>query len=173
MFTPWKYPTTVRQYAEDPTHVAWDDSNNYNELFYPDRARLRTKTELFRISNYTARDITSTTNYLETSGYNFDIGNMLVMGIQVRLVSRRGGRIMDECVALSGNGEIRGVNKADVLLDPEKFYGGVEDMWGLTLPDSFFADPSFGVTLRFQSHISTPHRDAMFIDSIAIRLNLA
>lgn len=172
MFTPWKNPSTARQYAEHESHIPWDASNQYHELFYPGKQRFRSSSELFRIANPTAHDITTMTWFLETGGYNFDIGSRMVAGVEVSIQAKRFSRVMDETVILSANGTLYGENMATSSVDPQKLYGNGEDLWGVNEGDMFFAQPSFGLTLRFQSHYSTPHRDPIYIESIAIRLNL-
>lgn len=171
MPTSWTNPTIITQYGEHPNHIAWDLINNPDGLKYSDANSLKTVKDLLFISNPTANNIRMKTWFLSTSGYNFQNLPEIISGIEVLLTMKRGGRITDDTVQLQYNDGLIGKNKADFNLDMIKTYGGPSDLWGVELiSPSIISDPSFGVTLRFQSHPSRPHRETPLIDSLKIKI---
>ena len=170
MYTDWKYPTVVGQHSEHESHISWDGVADLADLKHSDGRFIRTSRDLVHISNPTANDIRSTTWYLTATNFNF--GNIIpaIHGVEVKLSSKRGGRISDETIQLVLNGQSIGDNRATPTLDMTKIYGGSNDIWGLDSIDSeMVRDASFGITMRFQSHPYWPHKESMLIDSIAIR----
>jgi hypothetical protein len=111
------------------------------------------------------------TYYLELTGYNFLYLPDVVTGIEARLTADRRGRITDEQTLLCLNGTMMGDNKADLLLDPKKTYGGETDRWGMeNLSRADLQNSSFGITIRFQSHPHWPHSDGAAVDSVELRI---
>lgn len=170
MYTEWKYPNSVRQYAEHESHVSWDGVDNFVGLKRRDGNLLKTSKDLIHISCPATNDIRSTTWYLVATDFRFtDIPNT-VKGIEVQIDAKRGGRISDETIQLCLNGTPVSDNMATPPLDMSKVYGGSTNDWNVDIIDiEEFKDPTFGLLLRFQSHPYWPHRESMLIDSVAIR----
>ena len=56
-------------------------------------------------------------------------------------------------------------------MDPEKVYGGENDTWETTLSAQNINDPTFGITLRFQSHPNWPHKSSPIINAVELRIH--
>lgn len=171
MFTEWRYPRVVGQYAEHESHISWEGVANLADLKNSDGRFIKTSRDLVYIANPTVNNIRSTTWFLTATDFNF--GNIIqpITGIEVRLSSRRGGRVTDETIQLVHAGEMIGDNQATASLEMMKVYGGANSVWGLDIIDSeMIQDPSFGITLRFQSHPYWPHKESMLVDSVTIRV---
>lgn len=171
MFTEWKYPRTVGQYAEHESHISWEGVADLADLKNSDGRFIKTTRDLVYISNPTANNIRSTTWFLTATNFNF--GNIVqqIHGIEVKLSSRRGGRVSDETIQLVHEGTMIGDNQATPTLEMIKVYGGSNNIWGVEYINSdMIQDPSFGITLRFQSHPYWPHKESMLIDSVSIRV---
>ena len=171
MYTDWKYPRVVGQHSEHESHISWDGIADLADLKHSDGRFIRTSRDLVHISNPTANNIRSTTWYLTATDFNFGNIAPIINGIEVRLSSKRGGRISDETIQLIFSGQIMGDNQATPELDMTKTYGGSNSTWGLDNIDAeMIRDPSFGIRMRFQSHPYWPHKESMLIDSVAIRV---
>ena len=171
MSTEWAYATTISQYAEVTNHIPWKDSGmGFYEAMYPDGVFLETTTPLLHIANSLVNDIKNKTYYLQLTGFSLINIPTIPAGVEVSLDMNRGGRITDETIQLTYNGQLIGSNKADGLLDPYKIYGGSTDLWNANLTNAIVSDPSFGVILRFQSHPSWPHKSSPMIDYVGLRV---
>lgn len=171
MFTSWKNPRTVTQYAEIPEHVAWDNTDNMGAIKSFDSRSLKTVTDLLYISNPTVNNIRNKTWYIVATDFGFTESINQITGIQVQLQSNRAGRITDETLQLYWNGSAISENLASLELDMIKLYGTSPADWGLESFDrEQITSPEFGVLLRFQSHPFWPHRSTMYINSVAVRL---
>lgn len=167
----WKYPNVITQFAEHESHIAWDNLNQYAGAKNTDSWFLRTTTDLTHIVNSSVNNIRSYTYYLHLKDFNLPPIDRMPQGLELNLNSKRGGRVTDETVQFYMNNELIGENRADNNLDMIKIYGGSNDFWGLTEEDlSQLYNNDFGIVLRFQAHPSFPHRDAMYIDSVSLRV---
>lgn len=170
MPTPWTYSSTVSQIAEVEQHVPWVESKFDAIKTSDDSNYLTTTKELLHISNFTANDLKMKTYFLHATGFNFvDLPNVPT-GIEVEISVMRGGRIADDSIYLLFNGNFVSDNKADFQLDITKIYGSSSDMWGLTTDVANIADSSFGVSIRYQSHPSWPHRENPKLNYIRMRV---
>jgi hypothetical protein len=175
MATEWTLPTAIRQYAEptaEEVHIRWNDSNGFAALQNVNGSLLRTQRPLQRIARSPKADITMKTYYLELTGYNFQTLPEVITGIEARMTADRRGRITDEQISLCLDGQLVGKNQADLSLLPMKIYGGETELWGtrrLSITD--LQNPSFGITLRFQSHPHWPHSDGAAVDSLELRIH--
>ena len=171
MPTPWFFPQTISQYYEIPQHIAWDTSGlGFYNCQYPDGFYMSTVLPLVHLSNTWVNDVKMKTYYLSLTNYNIS-GITIVNGIEALLIMDRGGRITDETIQLQYQSNGIGINQATADLSIEKSYGGEGNFWGLnTITTSTVMDSSFGITLRFQSHPSWPHRVAPRINSVGIRI---
>ena len=169
--TGWKFPNTITQFAEHPSHISWENLNQYAGAKSTDQWFLRTSTDLVHLVNPSVNNIRSYTYYLQLKDFRIPVLSSLPTGIEVQLTSKRGGRETDETVQFRLNDSLLGENRADRNLDMIKNYGGPADFWGLTQEDlESISDSEFSLLLRFQSHPQFPHRDAMYIDSVAVRV---
>jgi len=176
--TLWMTPTIVSQYAEpgaESVDIRWDDSDNFSSMDYVDGRYVKTMGDLVHLNRYPKGDIITKSYYLKIQGYNFsNLDSMMnsITGIEIRITAKRAGRIMDETVALCINDELKGENNAGLLVDPVTYYGSDSFLWktkGITVQEVM--DPTFGSIVRFQGHLQWPHRDAMMLDCVEMRIH--
>jgi len=169
MTTAWTLPSAISQYAEpggEQVHIPWD-LHGANFAISP----ISTNGLLTHISRSPKLDIRSKTYFLQFSGFNFKNLPAVLTGIEMKLTARRRGRIMDETVQLSIGNQLIGNNAASTSLDPITLYGGSTDLWSTqNFSLSNVLNNNFGVSIRLQSHINWPHRDAAFIDAVELRI---
>lgn len=171
MTTAWTLPTSISQYVEtdaEDIHISWDDTSFNNLTSITGRA-LGTTKPLYHIARSPKHDLKTKTYFLKLGGFRFEDIPNVISGIEVRLSSKRYGRITDETIQLSLNDELVGDNKATLMVSPIKTYGGENDTWGIN-PDDVL-EPSFGIIIRLQSHPNWPHRDGAQIDAVEIRIH--
>jgi len=127
---------------------------------------------LFHIARSPQTDINSKTYYIRATGFNFVNLPDIVSGIELRLKTKRGGRVTDDTVQLCLDSNEIGDNKADLIVHPLKIYGNETDTWGVNdISLNIIQNSTFGITLRFRSHPRFPHRDPIFIDSVQMRIH--
>lgn len=170
MPTPWFYPTTISQTAEDASHIQWDDTNNFVFLRSADNNFTKTVKSLLHIANSRSTALKNQTWYLLLTGFNFTNLPATITGLEAEIHMDRGGRITDETIQLRVGNNWIGDNQADAKLDEYKFYGSPDSNWSVDNLSSYILDPSFGMGLRFQSHPSYPHNSTPRIDYVRIRL---
>jgi len=175
-------PTIITQSAESPVHVAWKETDG--KLYYLkhfDEQMTNTVGPLFHTANPYAGDRLMKTWYLNFTGFKFiwpygaTSPTLPVTGFEIVLKTQRSGRIVDDTVQLVNKNKVVGTNYASINLGMTKIYGGFQDTWGLTFTNvnevlALIQDPTFGVTVRLQSHPSWPHREVPGIDTVLIRL---
>ena len=123
MTTPWFYPNAVTQYGEIPQHVSWQgEDNNWAYLRTTD-ADVSTTRELLHIANSTVNDLKMKTYYLYLTDFGIADISDPILGIEVMIDMRRGGRITDETIQLRYNNDFIGDNRASYQLDNNKIYG--------------------------------------------------
>jgi hypothetical protein len=143
---------------------------------------------LYTISGLWQERFKTYTNQIWATEYNIE-PQTLPTGIEVRLSAMRLNRIQDYIIQLCLNGELIGLNyainvPADVanmytgdkgqpfpLANDITIYGGPLDLWGTALTLEDIANPTFGVVIALQSHVSYPHRDLGYIDQISLRVH--
>ncbi len=175
MTTPWTNPTNVIQFAEagaETVHISWDSSNNFAGMKSDNEQSVGSLDPLYHHARSPEIDINSKTWYIRATGFDFQNLPATISGVEIRLKTKRGGRVTDDTVQLCFDDKEIGDNRADLIVNPLKYYGGDSDLWGLdNINLNTVQDSSFGVTLRFKSHPKYPHRDAVFIDSVQIRIH--
>jgi hypothetical protein len=171
MSTIWTPPSTVIQYAEDASHIEWNNTDGFLDLIKSSGQSTPTMSPLLHIARQPRNDITMKTYFVRASGFNFENMPSTVSGIGVRLEMNRGGRITDETVQLCLNDQLIGENRANLILDPVKFYGDNNDTWNVGNLANTVADPLFGIVLRFQSHPGWPHTTTPLLTSIQIQIH--
>lgn len=172
MTTLWTFPTLVEQYAEDESHIGWNDVDNFSALNSDVNSGIVAVAPLLHIARSPKHDIKNKTWYLKCTGFNFINLPTTISGITLRLTMHRGGRITDETVNLCYQNRDIGKNLADLPLNPITIYGGPGDIWGVeNLSVSLVQDSSFGVLLRFQSHPNWPHKTVPIINSVELQIS--
>lgn len=174
MISNWALPRAILQYAEEggeDAHVSWIERDNFSGLKNVDGKSIQTSTDLLHIARDPKKDLTQKTYFLKITNFNFSNLPISLSGIELRLNMKRHGRITDETIQLCINGELTGINKANLILDPIKIYGGVDNLWDSSITMSDIEQQSFGIILRFQSHPFWPHKCSPLIDSVELRIH--
>lgn len=175
MATSWYKPQTITQYSEEGAeniHLRWDDSNGYSGLRSDNSSSVGTLGNLIHIARSPKPNITNKTYYLKLTGFNFQSLPDSISGIELQINSRRAGRVTDDTVILTYNNSQLGDNQASLNLDPIKFYGNENFLWGLeSVSKAVIQDSSFGVVLRFKSHPQWPHKDPIDLLSVQLRIH--
>jgi len=169
------YPSLIAQSSSAPEQEIGWTSTPTSSLNYLLNSRWKTVDVLSHLSNPATGDIRNKTWALTCTGFNIPLLNE-INGIQLTVVGQRNGRIVDEIIQLTYQGQAIGNNnfyyitdsEGHLLLTNETTYGGTTDMWGTTLTPEQLTDPTFGVILKFQSHPYYPHRCGMFLDSVSL-----
>ena len=170
------YPNTVTPSSQFPDQeIAWR-ATPVTELGYLLGQRWGTVSELVHLSNPATGDMRNKTWFLTC--INFQITGITdpINGIQLDISGQRNGRIVDEVIQLTYQGQPLGDNNFVYLTDSEGHlkitnhttYGGPTDTWGATITADMLQDPSFGVILKFQSHPYYPHKCGMFLDAVSL-----
>lgn len=175
MATAWFNPRLIVQYPEDGAedlHVRWDDSNGFSGLKSSNGITVGTMGDLFHIARSPKPNLTNKTFYIRLTNYNFSNVPDTISGIELKLMSKRAGRIVDDTVSLTYQNNLIGENQANLEVNPIKFYGSSNSLWGLeSISKATVIDPSFGIVLRFKSHPSWPHRNPVDLDSVELRIH--
>ena len=177
MTTIWTLPTIISQYDEpgapvddEMSNVAWDDSSNFQELLNIGNSLL-TKKNLQHIARSPKYDLRNNTYFISLSGFNFVNLPNILSGISLKVTANRRGRISDDTIQLSLNGELIGDNYAGTNLDPIQIYGSSTDLWKTNLTITDIKNPEFGVILRFRAHPKWPHSDGMYLDAVELQIS--
>ena len=176
MTTYWTTPTNINQYAEagaEEAHIGWNIISNRNPIL--------TIKPLLHIARQPKNDITMKTYFLSFTGYNFENLPETITGINCRVNMNRHGRIADETIQLTYQGNLIGSNQCMPAFDPHNHastlspitvYGGDISNWevkdGIGL--STITDTSFGIVLRFRSHPAWPHTTTPQINAVEIQI---
>ena len=190
MTTQWFIPTTTTQTAEFEEHVQWQ-AGVISSVDHAGRIQTTPNTDLGNklgtiqsirpivyISNDGHAPRREKTWYITFTGFDITGITDPINGIEVETRLRRRGRIIDETVSLSLQGNMIGENKIDYNVDDLNHvpvndgstYGGPTDLWQTQLTADMLQDPTFGVTLRLQSHLFYPHKETVLIDSVQLRV---
>lgn len=175
MATSWTNPQIITQYSEEGAedrHLRWDAANSFAGLRSANGIAVGTLGDLFHISRSPKPDITNKTYFLKLTGYNFSNVPNTINGIELKIEGQRAGRVTDDVVMLTHDGELLGVNQAKLEINTKTFYGGENNLWGLNaISKSTVEHETFGLILRFQSHPSWPHSDPMDLLSVQLRIH--
>lgn len=179
MTTTWARPSSIRQYAEADQNIPWKDMN-FDYLVADPLANIETKSPLYHIARSPKLDLTYKTWYLECTGFNFANLPDVITGILATINIDRGGRIVDDTIQLTYQGELIGSNRPAGIIDPRTgasllalvtVYGGLSDTWGVkNLTRDMISDPTFGITVRYQSHPHWPHKTTPTLKSIQLQI---
>jgi hypothetical protein len=167
MTSNWAPPTSIIQYAEpgfDDHHVSW-----INLDFTP--LVIQTSRDLLHIAMQPKHDILDKTYFLKFSGFTFETLPDTISGIEMRLTMKRNGRISDETIQLCLGDNLLGDNLCTPNVDTIKLYGGENDTWNASVTPANLADLNFGVTMRFKSHPSWPHKTGAMVKTVELRVH--
>ena len=140
---------------------------------------------LYCISGLWQERFRTKTNQLIATNFNIPIMSSVISGIEIQTHVLRKARIEDYIIQLTLNGELIGVNRADMTSSQEAYwenkqqvgdyhiYGGADDLWGTNLTTNDLQNSTFGVVIAYQSNERIPHRDLVFFNQLAIRINFA
>jgi hypothetical protein len=167
------YPTRIDQLGEEP-NIAWTSAPTLREPLLLGRI-WRTVKSLKHIANPASGPIRDSTYQLICTGFRIP-ALAEINGIELRVIAQRNGRITDETVQLTYQGQAIGRNNFSYETDEEgrlplfndTRYGGTDDLWGAELTSEILQDASFGVILKFQSHPYYPHSSDMQIESVSL-----
>ena len=172
-------PSSIRQYAEAEQNIAWQDVN-FVYLANDGQANIETVSPLYHIARSPKLDLTYKTWYLECTGFNFVGLPDVITDISATIIMDRGGRIVDDTIQLTYQGELIGSNRPAGIIDPRTgasllapvtVYGGLSDTWGVkNLTRDMISDPTFGITVRYQSHPRWPHKTTPTLKSIQLQI---
>jgi hypothetical protein len=172
--TDWISPTIISQYAEtgaENVHISWIEEE-FDGLRAPGSMGLRTTGPLSHIARSPKVDFTNKTYFLAITGFNFLNLPNIISGINLRIDMQRHGRVTDDTIQLILNGNPIGDNKATLVLDMKKYYGGNNDLWNVNnLNQDMLNDTSFGVLIRFKAHPSFPHKDGAILNSVQVQIH--
>ena len=120
------------------------------------------------ITNYSIEQ--STTKNRPITNFNFENLPETVSGIAFRLTVNRSGRVFDDTVQLTYNGELIGENKCSRTVDPIQLYGDSTDLWTVENINDIIQDPSFGITIRMKSHPDWPHKTTPILKGLELQI---
>ena len=175
--TTWTKPTDITQTPELEDHIQWQRGADNFDL-NREAGIIQSSKPLLYISNDGHAPLRMKTWYIHFTGFQFENLPDTISGLELKTSIRRKGRIVDDTVQLRHNGDFIGENKINHRTDDlghlpinnVTSYGGFDDLWGAELTKSLLLDPTFGVTLRLQSHLFYPHRETVLIDSVELRV---
>ena len=138
--------------------------------------RFQTEKELRHISNPACGDLRNRTQSLVFLNFNIFNPPSVISGIELRVVGQRNGRVADDQIQLTYQGEPIGENNFNYYTDidghlslkNDTTYGSPTDLWGAEITPEMLQDPSFGVILKFQSHPYYPHSSGMQINLVSL-----
>lgn len=170
------YPHNVELYSEAPeVEISWNStpSRDVNSLL---EQKWSTVKSLKHIANPATGNIRERTYSLICTDFQIENLPDVISGLELKIVAQRNGRIADEIIQLTYQGQEIGKNNFDYITDSEghlkitneTLYGGPTDLWEADITPEMLADPSFGVVLKFQSHPYYPHNVGMIVDSVSL-----
>lgn len=167
MSTSWQTPNNIIQYAEDPSHIEWN--NNFQSLTST-MGGVSLSQPLLHIARQPRNDILMKSWYLKATGFSFEDLPGVINGVKFRFSVRRGGRVFDDTVQLTVNDNLIGENRCQNTVDPVQVYGGTTDLWGVPDLTSIVSDPSFGIVIRLKSHPAWPHKTTPILNGLELQI---
>lgn len=166
----WTYPNDFYQFSEENTDIPWNDEK-FNELRNLDKKHINLAGDLYHISMSPKNDLKNKTYFLKLTNFNFKNIPPTLSGIELKLTTKRFGRIVDDTIQLYLNDKEIGENKALLSSDPTIIYGNLNDTWKTSLTINDVQNKNFGILLKFKSHPFWPHKNGMFIDAVEMRIH--
>lgn len=167
MSTNWTTPNVISQYAEDPSHIEWND--DYYTITTLNGGLALSK-PLLHISRQPKNDIKTKTWFLSATNFNFQNLPTVISGISLRISANRQGRVTDDTVQLVHNGELIGENRCSRVVSPVNIYGGDSDTWGVENLTDIVHDSTFGIVVRFKSHPDWPHSTTPILRGLELQI---
>jgi len=169
------FPSQVVGLQPVEGEIGWNSVPSANDESIGNR-RYITISELSHLSNPAVGDQRTRTQALACIGFQVTQLPPVISGIEVNIKAQRGGRVVDEQIQLTYQGQAIGINNFKYQTDyygnleilNNTTYGGTTDLWGATLTPEMLQDPSFGVIVKFQAHPYTPHRTGIYLDSVSL-----
>lgn len=170
-------PHHVELFSEMPDEeITWRTTNSTdpNSLL---QKRWSTVRSLKHIANPATGDLRDRTWALICTDLQVTNLPEVITGVQLNLNTNRNGRVFDEIIQLTYQGNLIGINNINYQVDSEghlsplqneSVYGGLENLWEADITEDMVRAPSFGVFLKFQSHPFYPHNCGMLVDSVSI-----
>ena len=171
------YPSVVEQVSDAPDQeIGWSSFFAANTKFLLN-SRWKTLQPLSHLSNPATGDLRNKTWSLVCTGFNIPELSSVV-GLELNVSGQRNGRIVDEIIQLTYQGQKIGNNNFVYITDPDgnlpitnqTIYCGPTNFWGTTLTPTQLTDPTFGVVLKFQSHPYYPHLCGMIVDTVSLNI---
>ena len=172
MTTNWTLPSLVTQYAEDDSHIPWNEEDTFSAIRTKNGNGTSTAKPLLHIARQPRNDIKMKTHFLKATGFNFANLPDTISGISCKVAMNRHGRISDDTVQLTLDENLIGENYATTNLNPISVYGGESDIWKITdINTTMIQDSSFGIILRLRSHPHWPHSTTPILYSIELQIH--
>jgi len=104
---------------------------------------------------------------------DFGFADVIPLGIEMRLRTRRVARIQDKTIQLWNGSRTISENLVNLAAEDNQVYGGADNRWGIPSTESIpVSSSSFGVVIDLQPHVEYPCADLVLIRSVAMRLYL-
>lgn len=182
MQTNFIIPQSIIQVPDsDFPSISWKNLENVSSAtFYAESTQ-----PLYCISGLWQERFRTKTNQLISTNFNIPLMGSSISGIEVQTHILRKARIEDLLIQLTLNGSLIGENKADMTSSKEAYYenktvvgdyhiyGSETDLWNTELTINDIQNPTFGVSIAYQSNEMIPHRDLVFLNQLALRVYFA
>jgi hypothetical protein len=152
--------------------VSWDMIGSISDI---DEYGPRTSDPLVAIHKMADLAGKKVTNMLIWSNFtNEDIQNNTgIVGIEVKVYSKKYGRVIDKTVQLYKDSALIGTNKAQASVKNTITYGSSTDLWdttGLVLTSAPFSLNGLSVAVQMASG-EMPHNDSCIIDTVHMKVH--
>ena len=171
----YSYRPTSVEIISNENEISWKTTPSRNVNFLLE-SRWSTVRSLKHIANSASGNIRERTQALICTNFQIDKLPDIITGLEVKITAQRNGRIADEIIQLTYQGNPIGANNFIYLADSEghikitneTIYGNPTDLWGTELTPDILTDPSFGIILKFQSHPYFPHNVGISLDEVLL-----
>lgn len=173
------YPHAIQIVSGEPDlELDWSSviTGNYEN---PQGRRWRPVSNLEHRSNPASGNLRNKTRELWCTDFRITDAPGAITGITLTVVAQRNGRVMDEVIQLTYQGEKIGNNnffyeqtaEGGLAVKNNTVYGGIADSWGVALTKETVEDPSFGVVLKFCAHPFYPHKSGFYLDTVSLTVH--
>jgi hypothetical protein len=166
----WTIPNNFFQYSDSETDIPWNEEK-FQEMRNFDKKSLNLNGEIYHIAMSPKNDIKNQTYFLKVTDFKFSNLPTQLTGIELKLTTKKFGRIVDDTIQLCIADKIIGENKATLEVNPVTIYGSFNDLWNTNLSIDDIKNKDFGVVLKFKAHPFWPHKNGMFIDAVEMRIH--
>jgi hypothetical protein len=162
-WTKWHSPRTAAELESDEITMA--------SYLGSQTQGFQSQTETRSISTSYGTFIREESNSLVFSDFGFL--DVVPMGIEMRLRTRRVARIQDKTIQLWNGSRTISENLVNLAAEDDQIYGGADNRWGISVTESIpISSSQFGVVIDLQPHVNYPCSDLVLIRSVAMRLYL-